>query len=433
MKKFMDWLQNSLTPAVQKFTNRPWVSGFSAGIVKCLPFILTGCVVFFYNVVQPYFPKILPNLSAVTTYTFSLLALLVSFMMVYQLMGSLKHRGFQVIGGLTGICAYILTMKGTTVNGVYSVTWNRFGPTGIVVAICIGLYVSFVFHRIAKLKLFENNTTIPEFVQEWINNIIPIFLTILTLKILVIDFDVDLYPVVLLIFQPLQAIAQTYPGFLLVIFIPVFFYSLGISGWTWSGPRNAIFIPAQSANIAAIAAGGTATLLTTSEVANGIALCVLGGMGCTLAFNLWLLTSKSKKLKTLGKVCIGPSIFNINEPVIFGAPMVFNPILMIPMYICTFVNGTIVWIVMKVGLLAIPTIQLAMVSTIPAPISTVLFTGDMKGVIWWAIVLSLDLLIYYPFFKVFEKETLLKEQKDVEKIVKRESKYIENNIETVIQ
>jgi PTS system cellobiose-specific IIC component len=155
--------------------------------------------------------------------------MLVAFMMVYQEMGSLKHRNYQVVGGLTGICAYILAMKGTTVDGVYSVTRNRFGPTGIVVAICIGLYVSIIFHLIAKLNLFKNNNTIPEFVQEWIKNIIPIFLSILLLKIVIIDLDVDLYPIVLKLFAPINAIAQTYPGFILLNLFCCFFYSLGIS------------------------------------------------------------------------------------------------------------------------------------------------------------------------------------------------------------
>jgi len=188
-----------------------------------------------------------------------------------------------------------------------------------------------------------------------------------------------------------------------------FFYSLGISGWTWSGPRNAIFIPAQAANVAAVAAGGTAMYLTTSEVCNGIALICLGGMGCTLALNIWCLFSKSKRLKTLGRVCIAPAIFNINEPILFGTPIVFNPILMLPMWICTTVNATIVWIVMRTGLLAIPTIELAMVATIPAPFSTVMFTGDMRGVIWWAVCLAVDLLIWYPFFKTYEKQEVEKE------------------------
>mgnify|MGYP001051084071 CR=1 FL=1 len=62
-----------------------------------------------------------------------------------------------------------------------------------------------------------------------------------------------------------------------------------------------------------------------------------------------------------------------------------------------------------VGLLAIPTIELAMVATIPAPFSTVMFTGDMRGVIGWAVCLAVDLLIWYPFFKTYEKQEVEKE------------------------
>ena len=126
MQKFMDWLQYKVTPAVQKFTERPWVRGFSAGIVKCLPFILTGCLIFFYNVVQPYFPNILPNLSAVSNYTFSMLSLLVAFMMVYQEMGSLKHRNYQVVGGLTGICAEKSALCGHICTHAGSVSLGTF-------------------------------------------------------------------------------------------------------------------------------------------------------------------------------------------------------------------------------------------------------------------------------------------------------------------
>ena len=409
MQKFMDWLQYKVTPAVQKFTERPWVHGFSAGIVKCLPFILTGCLIFFYNVVQPYFPNILPNLSAVSNYTFSMLSLLVAFMMVYQEMGSLKYRNYQVVGGLTGICAYILAMKGTTVDGVYSVTWNRFGPTGIVVAICIGLYVSIIFHLIAKLNLFKNNNTIPEFVQEWIKNIIPIFLSILLLKIVIIDLDVDLYPIVLKLFAPINAIAQTYPGFILLNLFCCFFYSLGISGWTWSGPRNAIFIPAQAANVAAVAAGGTAMYLTTSEVCNGIALICLGGMGCTLALNIWCLFSKSKRLKTLGRVCIAPAIFNINEPIIFGA-IAWNPLLMLPMWLQGIILPIVTYIFTKVIPFApIPRIQFDLWYC-PYPISTFIATqGSITGVIFAILTFVLSAVIWFPFVKAYDDQKVKEE------------------------
>jgi PTS system cellobiose-specific IIC component len=345
-----------------------------------------------------------------------MLSILVSFMVVYQTMGALKHRTYQVVGGLTGICAYILAMKGTiNAKGVFAVDWNRFGPTGIVVALLIAVYVSIIFNLIAKLHLFENNDTIPEFVQEWIKNIIPIFLAILILKIVINDLDVDLFPIVTAIFNPIQAIAQTYWGFLLMAMIPAFFFSMGISGWTWSGPQNAIYIPAMAANVAAVAHGGVARNLTTSEVLSGISLVILGGIGCTLALNIYFLFSKSKRLRTLGRVCIGPSIFNINEPILFGTPIVFNPILMLPMWICTFVGATITWFILKLGWLNVPHIQMTLVGTIPGPVSTVMFTQDMRGVLWWVILLLIYLGIWYPFFKVYERQTIAEENKEAER------------------
>ena len=135
----------------------------------------------------------------------------------------------------------------------------------------------------------------------------------------------------------------------------------------------------------------------------------IGGSGATLGLAVLAATSKSKQIRTVGRLGLIPAIFNINEPILFGTPIVFNPILMMPMWICTTVNATIVWIVMRTGLLAIPTIELAMVATIPAPFSTVMFTGDMRGVIWWAVCLAVDLLIWYPFFKTYEKQEVEKE------------------------
>ena len=67
---------------------------------------------------------------------------------------------------------------------------------------------------------------------------------------------------------------------------------------------------------------------------------------------------------------------------------------------------------MSFGLLNIPAIQLTLVGTIPAPFSTVMFTGDWRGIIWWAVLLVVDLLIWYPFFKAYERITLEKEREE---------------------
>ena len=115
--------------------------------------------------------------------------------------------------------------------------------------------------------------------------------------------------------------------------------------------------------------------------------------------------SKAKSIKTLGRVCILPSIFNINEPVVYGAPMAFNPLLMIPMWICGLVCPTLLWIILKVGILPIPALNIR-VGQIPAPLSTYVVFGTFSAIAVWALFMVLTLAIYYPFFKTWEKKVM---------------------------
>ena len=86
---------------------------------------------------------------------------------------------------------------------------------------------------------------------------------------------------------------------------------------------------ALAANIAAAEAGQAPAYIVTYETMFAIALITMGGQGSPLPLNVLMLKSKSKRIRTLGKVCIGPTLFNISEPIMYGAPIVFNPLLMI--------------------------------------------------------------------------------------------------------
>lgn len=110
----------------------------------------------------------------------------------------------------------------------------------------------------------------------------------------------------------------------------------------------------------------------------------------------------------MGRICIGPSIFNISEPLMYGTPVVFNPMLMVPMWINALLGPVMVWAAMSLGFLKIPAMSLQ-VSQIPAPISTVIVTQDMRGLLWFVVLLVVYLVIWYPFFKVYEKEEIEKE------------------------
>ncbi len=413
--KFMDWLQYKFSPAVENFMMKPWIAGFSEGIIKCLPFILTGALVFFYEALASWV-SFLPSITFVRTYTFQLLGLLAAFNIAGQIMVKLRHRNYQIVAGLTAVCADFMAVKGATNadTGLYELSYSRLGPSGILLGMVIGLYVAVVFHLISKIKFFKEDSSVPTFVQEWVKNIIPIFLTTLILGTIVITYNVDILPIILKIFAPLQNVAQTLPGFIAHNSIMSLFYGLGVSGWTFSGINNAISIPAQEANLAALAAGEVAQYINVTEIRSGIGLINMGGIGATLALNVMFLFSKSKKLKTLGKVCIGPGLFSINEPILYGAPMVYNPILLIPMVLNSIIGSILVFVIFKAGLLNYPNVSLPGVGTLPVIAGTVMLTGDLRGILWWFVFFAIYALVYYPFFKVFEKSVLEKEKEALE-------------------
>ncbi|MGP1376933.1 MAG: PTS sugar transporter subunit IIC [Bulleidia sp.] len=409
--RFVDWLQNKLSPAIESFMTKPWIAGFSEGIIKCLPFILTGALVFFYEAIASWL-KFLPAITFVRQYTFQLLGLLAAYNIAGQIMVHLRHRNYQVVAGLTAICADFMAVKGTAnaETGLFELSFSRLGPSGILLGMVIGLYVAFVFHMVSKIKFFKSGSQVPTFVQDWVTNIVPIFLSTLFLGLLVVNLNFDLLPFILKIFAPLQNIAQTLPGFIFHNALMSFFYSIGVSGWTFSGINNAIGIPAQEANLAALAAGQLPQYINVTEIRSGIGLINMGGIGATLALNIMFLFSKSKRMRTLGKICIGPSLFSINEPILFGAPMVFNPLFMIPMLINSAVGSVVVWIVFKSGFLSYPNVALPGVGTLPVIAGTVMLTGDIKGILVWGVLFVIYFVIYYPFFKVFERREIEKEK-----------------------
>lgn len=409
MKRFMDWLSNVLAPATKRVFSQPYIAAVSSAMQKILPFILTGSVIYIYNVFRAFIPA-LPNFDVIINYTFRFLALIVAFVVASQLMEKLNLQKYLVNAGLTAILVFMIFIVPTYDESGATImfTYARFGPAAMFVAIVAGVMVGFIYHMYSKLHFLENNDTLPDFVAEWFNNILPILVSIAISVLLVFKAEIDIYQVIINAFMPIQKFLLSLPGMLTLSFLQVFFFSLGISPWVWGAIRNPVFATALAANIAAVAAGNNPEYIVTYETMFAIGLITMGGQGAPLPLNLLMCRSKSKRLKTMGRICIGPSIFNISEPLMYGTPVVFNPMLMVPMWINALVGPIIVWIAMSMGFLNIPAMSLQ-VSQIPAPISTVIVTQDMRGLLWFAILMVVYLVIWYPFFKVYEKEEVEKE------------------------
>lgn len=108
-----------------------------------------------------------------------------------------------------------------------------------------------------------------------------------------------------------------------------------------------------------------------------------------------------------------PSIFNINEPLIFGAPVAFNPILMVPMWIIGFIAPVVTWFALNFNL--VPRISILWSFWyLPKPIGAFV-VGGMQGLILLAIIFAISWIVYYPFFKIYDKQCLEEEQKAIQK------------------
>lgn len=406
MKSFMDWLAEKFAPKMNEIFSRPWPAAISSAMQRIIPFILVGSLIFLYNVLRSFI-SVLPDLSALIDYSFGLIAIIVSFTMANQVMEELKHREYGNPAGLTAISVLFMATVPFVENDSLANFLGFVGPSGIAVGMIVGIFTGAVFHNWAKLK-FLKDSDLPDFFKGWINVVIPIVISLGISMILVYVFNINITQSILSIFVPLESIAQTLPGFILLCFIPAFFYTMGISSWLFSAITSPIYLSAIQRNIDAVAQGLPPTDIVTNETIFTLAFITMGGMGATLGLNLLMMRSKSSRLKTLGKIFIVPSIFNINEPIMFGAPVVFNPLLMLPVWINAVVGPIYVWILMSVGFLNIPS-ELVWVGQIPGPFSSVMVTQDLRALLWWAILLVIYLVIWYPFFKVYEREVLIEE------------------------
>lgn len=161
----MDWLANVFAPKAKKIFANPWIDAVASTMKKVLPFILTGSVIFFYNVFRSYL-SFLPDLSPIANFSFGLLAIFVVFLIAHEAMIKLGHGQYQINAALTAVVVYLMACQPQVVDGVFQIDNSRIGPTGIMFAIIVGLFVSVIFHFYAKLHLLENSATLPDFVSD---------------------------------------------------------------------------------------------------------------------------------------------------------------------------------------------------------------------------------------------------------------------------
>lgn len=134
----------------------------------------------------------------------------------------------------------------------------------------------------------------------------------------------------------------------------------------------------------------------------------IGGCGAVLGLSILLITAKSKQLKTIGKMGIAPAIFGISEPLIFGVPLMLNPVFFIPFIFAATTNSIVAFLVMSQGMVGRTFSMLSW--NMPSVVGAFFSTLDWKAVILVIGLIIVDMIIYYPFFKGYDKQLLAQEE-----------------------
>lgn len=410
MKKIMDFMTNSFAPKVNKIVKNPWISAIQDSIMAALPLVFVGSLITVVSLLKNVFESI-PDLSMISNFSFGMYGLVVAFLIPYYLMEKKGNSGQKLISGATGMVLFLMLLFPTvTAEGSITFILARFGATGMFVSMITGLFVAAVMNFAAKKSLFGEDTPIPDFVVGWFNSLLPITFILVVGWLITIQFNIDFFEVIIQMFSPLASIVQSYPGFVLSVFIPVFLYTFGISGWVMMPAIYPVYMAGLAANAEAVANGGQALNIATQETC--YAFSSMGGIGTTLALSVMMLVlSKSAQLKAIGKAVIIPSIFNINEPLVFGAPIAFNPYLMVPMWINSLLVPTIAYISMSLHLVNVPS-QTFLLWYMPYPITSYLATQDWRAIVICIIIFVITWLVFLPFFKAYDNSLVKREKEE---------------------
>ncbi|WP_297820214.1 PTS sugar transporter subunit IIC [uncultured Lactobacillus sp.] len=407
MNGFMHFLNTKFAPGAQKIANNDWIVTIKNSILEVLPFIFVGSFITLFNIPLNFW-KWWPDLAPISSFTFGLVSIFIAFLFPFNLMEHKKLKKQRIIAGLSSVALFLMLANPTwdKSGAIVSYQFSEFGAGGMFVALVVGIYTALIMEAFGKISFFNEDTSMPDFVIAWFDSMLPITVVVATGWILTYLLHFNFYKLIVDLFSPLANSLNTWWGFTLFLFFTCFIYSMGISGWVLAAVDQPVMLAGIAANAHQYANGQAVTHIFTSELIYSFPW--IGGVGCTLPLVLLMLFAcKSRRMKALGKACIAPSIFNINEPVIFGT-VVWNPYLMIPLWINGLVLPLITAFWFKAGLSPIPH-SLMQMWYIPFPFVTWIVSPAISSIILLVILFVVGTLIWYLFLKVYDN-SLIKDE-----------------------
>ncbi|QKY71684.1 PTS sugar transporter subunit IIC [Lentibacillus sp. CBA3610] len=424
----VEWMEDKLMEPLGKIAQNKYLQSIrDAFVIFALPVIITGAIFLIianpptsldWGIINAWEEAIQPIQGQILfpyNLTFGIMALTVAFGVGYSL--AQRHDMDAAMAGILSMLAFFMTaFPVTDITQVpFGEILNYLGGQGLFVAIILGILTTEAMRFLLnKGVTFEMPAGVPPYVMRTFRAIIPFMLILPAVWALAwivwANFGVTIPQAVLDLFSPLVSASNSYWAALGMILLMLVLWSIGIHGMNVvSSVAYPFWMTQMAENADAISAGNP-------EAANGIVtepffhmFTHIGGSGATLGLAIFLLFAASVQLKQVGKTVIIPSLFNINEPLIFGVPIVLNPILIIPFVLGPVVIVTVNYILFATGVM--PPVVVQPPFTVPIFFGGFIATGGswVAGLvqIMNAVIAA---LIYWPFFRQYDKQ-LVQEEK----------------------
>ncbi|AEH52469.1 PTS cellobiose transporter subunit IIC [Heyndrickxia coagulans] len=357
--------------------------------------------------------ELAPVFNKIVNGSFGLMAIIAVFGIARSLADYYEVDG--VSAGVVALASFVIVTPDVEAKTGSGIPYAFVGSGGLFVAILIGLISAEIFRFFVQknftIKMPEG---VPVAVEKSFAALIPGFMVILVWSLVYLLLGlagVDNIHTLLtgILGKPLGALGSSLWGTLIIIALNSLFWFVGIHGANTINPViQPIWLQNTDANRIAFQTGHALPHIVTNEFMLNFVWMGGGGTTIGLVICLWLF-ARSKNNKAMGSLSVAPGVFNINEPVLFGLPVVLNFKLLIPFVLTPMITAVITYFSMATGLVAKPA-GIVVPWTMPPVISGYLATGGkISGAVIQLITLALSVGIYYPFVRSMDKAELRNE------------------------
>lgn len=433
MEKFSNFIEKRIAPFANSVARNKYMLALQNAFLSLIPFITIGSLALViisppadYANCEGIVRSIMfgwaklaewtgPTLGFVNMVTMNAIALYVAIGMGLNLANYYKMKPAMPM--LVTAMSFLIC---ATMNADGTLTFDHLGGTGLFTAILVSA-ISFELYRVLTEKKVGRidlpGGGVPPALLESLGNLVPTTIVLLVFgavsQILLAVAGTGFPDLLTVIMTPIVNAVDSIGGVIILAVLVMVFWWFGIHDAVITGPMDAFLTTTYTANMTAFAAG-TAAVSLPYIVTKPFwwHFMTIGGSGATLGLAVLACMSKSKQIKTVGRLALVPSLFNINEPLIFGLPLMYNPVMMIPFIFVMPLNGVITYICVSTGIVS-RTFAYAGWNMF-CPIGAWIDTMDFKAFLLILVLIVIDVVIYFPFFKLYEKKKL-EEEASVEK------------------